>query len=143
MSEGLNRVLLMGNLCADPELKVFNGSSVLKLRIACSESYYDKSSSSRKEKTEFVNVSIWNKRGEALAKFLQKGDRIFVEGGLRTSSWEKDGQKHWRTEVVASNIILSGRSSGRPSVDEPAAGGLPPPAEDFGDFDGGDDDVPF
>lgn len=140
MSEGLNRVLLMGNLCADPELKVFNNSSVLKLRVACSESYYDQKSSSRKEKTEFVNVSIWNKRGEALAKFLQKGDRIFVEGSLRTSSWEKDGQKHWRTEVVASNIILDG---GKRQGSADSGGDPPPPAEDFGDFEGDDSDVPF
>lgn len=146
MTEGLNRCLLMGNLCADPDLKTFQGGSVLKLRLACNESYFDQKSNSRKDRTEYVNVTIWNKRGEALAKFLQKGDRLFVEGRLQTSSWEKDGQKHWRTEVVATNVILGGKSSGRRELqgEGPAPATYEPPsAEDFGAGFDGEDDIPF
>ncbi len=113
MAEGLNRVLLFGNLGADPELKMTNGGqAVLKLRLATSESYLDRNKV-RQDRTEWHSVVVWGKRAEALGKFLTKGARIFVEGGLRTSSYEdKDGKKVYRTEIVASNIILGGRGGG-------------------------------
>src|SRR5262249_49521271 len=112
MAEGLNRVLLLGNLGADPELRVTQGGqAILKLRLATTESYLDRNNT-RQERTEWHSVTLWGKRGEALSKFLTKGERIFVEGSLRTSSYEKDGEKRYRTEVVASNIILGGRGKG-------------------------------
>lgn len=160
MAEGLNKVMLLGNLGADPELRVTaGGQAVLKLRLATTESYLDRNNT-RQERTEWHSVTLWGKRGEALSKFLTKGERIFVEGSLRTSSYEKDGDKRYRTEVVASNIILAGRGKGGeageggyerrappreasprgPAAREPS----PPPADDFGDYPGGgDDDIPF
>ena len=126
MAEGLNRVMLLGNLGADPELRVTpGGQAILKLRLATTETYLDKSNT-RQERTEWHSITMWGKRGEALAKFLKKGDRIFIEGGLRTSSYEKNGEKRYRTEIVASNLILSGGGGG----------------DDFG-YDGGDDEIPF
>jgi single-strand DNA-binding protein len=114
MSDGLNKVILMGNLGADPELKATQGGqSVLKLRLATTESYLDKSNT-RQERTEWHSVTVWGKRGEALARILHKGSTIFVEGGLRTSSYEKDGEKRYRTEIVANNVILGGN---RPKSD--------------------------
>ena len=108
MAEGLNRVMLLGNLGQDPELKVTQGGqAVLKLRIATTESYLDRNNT-RQERTEWHSVTIWGKRGEALAKILTKGSSIFVEGSIRTSSYEKNGEKRYSTEVVANNIILSG-----------------------------------
>jgi single-strand DNA-binding protein len=108
MAEGLNKVLLLGNLGADPELRVTpGGQAILKLRLATSETYLDKASV-RQERTEWHSITVWGKRGEALAKILTKGSSIFVEGGLRTSSYEKDGEKRYRTEIVANNIILAG-----------------------------------
>lgn len=112
MAEGLNKVMLLGNLGADPELRVTpGGQAVLKLRLATTETYLDRNQT-RQERTEWHQVTLWGKRGEALAKFLTKGERIFVEGSLRTSSYEKDGEKRYRTEVVASNVILGGRGKG-------------------------------
>jgi single-strand DNA-binding protein len=108
MSEGLNKVLLLGNLGADPELKTTQGGAVLKLRLATTESYVDRDSV-RQERTEWHRVTLWGKRGEALAKILRKGERVFVEGRISTTSYEKDGEKRYSTEVVATNVILSGR----------------------------------
>jgi len=165
MAEGLNRVMLLGNLGADPELKVTQGGqAVLKMRLATTESYLDKNNT-RQERTEWHRVTMWGRRAEALAKFLQKGERIFVEGRLQTSSYEKDGEKRYSTEVIATNVILGGRgrggdqpfeggggggerrggggprSSGGPSAPakEPAAD---PGYDDFGGG-GGDDEIPF
>jgi single-strand DNA-binding protein len=159
MAEGLNRVMLLGNLGQDPELRMTSGGqAVLKLRLATSETYLDRNKV-RQERTEWHSVVVWGKRAEALSKFLTKGSRIFVEGGIRTSSYEdKEGQKRYRTEVVASNIILSGGGGGggggggrggpRPqdsgeSGPEPAA---PSGGGGYGDQDyggGSDDEIPF
>lgn len=139
--DGLNRVMLLGNLGADPELRMTGGGQpVLNLRLATTETYLDKNKE-RQERTEWHTVTLWGKRGESLSKILRKGDRILVEGGLRTSSWDdKDGNKRYKTEVVASNVILSGSKSPRaaaPSDDaEPMAG---PGGLKYGD----DDDIPF
>jgi single-strand DNA-binding protein len=159
MADGLNRVMLLGNLGADPELKVTpSGQAILKLRLATTESYLDKSNT-RQERTEWHSVSVWGKRGEALAKILAKGSSVFIEGSLRTSSYEKDGEKRYRTDIVANNIILAGRKGGGGGDDAPArsygggggGGGRPAPAakppaaaDDFpADDFGGDDDIPF
>lgn len=155
MSNGLNKVMLLGNLGADPELKVTQGGqAVLKLRLATTDSYLDRNNA-RQERTEWHSVTLWGKRGEALAKFLQKGERIFVEGRLQTSSYEKDGEKRYRTEVVATNIILGGRgkSGGEQremdTGDARSAGGgnrpkpdAAPNPEDFGG-PAVDPDIPF
>jgi single-strand DNA-binding protein len=171
MAEGLNKVMLLGNLGADPELKMTQGGqAVLKLRLATTETYLDKNQT-RQERTEWHSVTLWGKRGEALAKFLTKGERIFVEGSLRTSSYEKNGEKRYSTEINATNIILAGRGKGAGAGDEMGGGGghferrpapqgnrdqgrpqqsAPPaaaPADDFGDYSGGggggDDEIPF
>jgi single-strand DNA-binding protein len=152
MAEGLNRVELLGNLGADPELRVTaSGQAILKLRLATSESYLDKDNS-RQERTEWHQVTVWGKRGEALAKILSRGSRIFIEGSLRTSSYEKDGEKRYRTEIMANNIILAGggpaanasavrgngNGSARPSVNRAE------PQDEFGaGFGAGTDDIPF
>jgi single-strand DNA-binding protein len=156
MAEGLNKVLLLGNLGADPELRVTpGGQAVLKLRLATTESYLDRNNA-RQERTEWHSVTVWGKRGEALAKILSKGSSIFVEGGIRTSSYEKDGQKIYRTEIVANNIILAGgrrggeAGAGRDFDAGGGGGGRPQPASappadpEYGGpgFDV-DDEIPF
>lgn len=140
MAEGLNKVMLLGNLGADPELRVTaGGQAILKLRLATTESYLDKNNT-RQERTEWHRVTLFGKRGEALSKFLTKGDRIFVEGRIQTSSYEKDGEKRYSTEVVANNVILNGkRGNGGGHTEAPSDG-------DSGDEAPGsigDGDIPF
>jgi single-strand DNA-binding protein len=169
MAEGLNKVMLLGNLGADPELKVTaGGQAVLKLRLATTETYLDRNQT-RQERTEWHSVTLWGKRGEALSRFLSKGERIFVEGSLRTSSYEKNGEKRYRTEVIANNIILAGRGKGGADAAYEGGGGggggferraprgeggggggggserapSPAPVDDFGDYPAGDDEIPF
>lgn len=125
MADGLNRVMLLGNLGADPELRVTSGGqSVLKLRLATTETYLDKNRV-RQEKTEWHSVVLWGNRAEALAKFLSKGSRLFVEGSLQTRSYDdKEGNKRYSTEVNAKEIILAGdrRGSPEPAQQERAPG---------------------
>lgn len=159
MSEGLNRVMLLGNLGADPELRyTSNGQPVLGMRLATTESYLDKDKQ-RQERTEWHSVVVWGKRGEALARFLSKGARVFVEGGLRTSSYEdKEGNKRWKTEIIASNVVLDGKrdsAGGEQRENKPApqpARGAPRRTDDetalqrhHGAIDANDysDDIPF
>lgn len=106
--EGLNRVELLGSLGADPELRFTqSGQAILNMRVATTERYQNKDKEWC-ERTEWHNVTLWGKRGEALAKILQKGAQVFVEGSLHTSSYEKEGEKRYKTEVNARNVILCG-----------------------------------
>lgn len=136
MSEGLNKVMLLGNLGQDPELKVTQGGqAVLKMRLATTSSYLNRENV-RQEATEWHTVTIWGKRAEGLAKILTKGSRIFVEGSLRTSSYEKNGEKRYSTEVNASNVILAGGGPGKPQQ----------PSEDVaptGEPVDSDEEIPF
>ena len=127
MAEGLNRVMLLGNLGADPELRYTQGGqAVLNVRLATTESYLDKDKV-RRERTDWHNVVIWGKRGEGLAKVLSKGSTIFIEGSIRTSSYDdKEGQKRYKTEIVANNVILAGRGGGRGASGGDEGGGYEP-----------------
>jgi len=110
----MNRVILMGHLGGAPELKQTNdGLSVLKLRLATNEAWVDKTSKELQERVEWHDVTVFGARADGLAKVLQKGECVGVEGSLRTSSWEKDGVKRYRTEVVAQNVVLAGKKVGR------------------------------
>lgn len=149
MAEGLNRVILLGNLGADPELKMTSGGqAVLKMRLATSETYLDRNRV-RQERTEWHNVVVWGKRAEALSKFLSKGSRLLIEGGIRTSSYEdRDGNKRYRTDIVANNVVLDGggrggRGGAREDSSPPDAGPRSGGGYDDADYGGGDDDIPF
>jgi single-strand DNA-binding protein len=109
MSHGLNRVMLLGNLGADPELRRTQaGQAVLNLRLATTESYLDKDKVWQ-DRTEWHNVVVWGERGEALARILTKGSAVLVEGALRTSSYEdRERVKRYKTEVIARDVLLTG-----------------------------------
>src|SRR5690349_17012970 len=154
MADGLNRVMLLGNLGADPELRFTQGGqAVLNMRLATTESYLDKDKV-RRERTDWHNVVVWGKRGEALGKILTKGSNIFVEGSIRTSSYDdREGNKRYKTEIIANNVLLTGRGEGGPPRGRPQGGPpaeAPPQQDDYaGDYGGGgggggsDDDIPF
>ena len=150
MTDGLNRVMLLGNLGAEPELRTTTGGqAVLRLRLATTENYIDHNKQ-RQERTEWHSVVVWGKRGEALSRFLQKGSRILVEGSIHTSSYDdKDGNKRYKTEVVANNVVLCGSGQRDAARHDDATGESAPPSggyseSDYGGTNGGkDDDFPF
>ncbi len=107
MSDGLNSVQLIGNLCLDPELRfTTSGMPVMNLRLATNESYLDRDKV-RQNRCEYHNIVIWGRRAEGLSKILTKGSSIFAAGSLRTNSYEnREGQRVWKTEIVVNNVIL-------------------------------------
>ncbi len=150
MSDGLNRATLLGNLGAEPELRFTqNGGAVLNLRLATTTSYLDRDKQ-RQERTDWHAVVVWGKRAEALAKILTKGSRLYVEGSIQTSSYEKNGEKRYKTEINASEIILAGgpkADSAQPHTAQPASrygqsgGGPAKHSAPVDDYDGSD--IPF
>src|SRR5947209_5584253 len=116
---GLNRVMIIGNLGKDPEMRfTANGSAVTNFSVAVSRQF-QATDGERREETEWFSVVAWNKLAEQCNQFLQKGRRVYVEGRLQTRSWDgQDGQKRYRTEVVASEVqfldrVAAGAGAGR------------------------------
>lgn len=135
MPDGLNKVMLIGNLGADPEMRyTANGNAMTRLRLAVSRSYGTEDG--RKEETEWFTVIAWSKLAELLGQHLQKGRKVYVEGRLTTRSWDgPDGQKRYATEVVANQVLF---------LDRAQAGAYPEMG--MGGGGGGDidpDDLPF
>lgn len=151
MSRGINKWIGIGNLCRDPETRAMpGGAAVTNISIACNESWRD-ASGETKESVEFVNIVFFNKMAEISAQYLRKGSQVYIEGQLRTRSWEKDGVKRYATEVVAREMeMLGSRPEGeRPRAADPAqarayreaSGGSTKPQPDA--FDNFEDDIQF
>jgi len=105
----LNKAFIIGNLTRDPELKALpSGSKVCTFSVATNRAYKDKEGV-RKEVVEYHNVAVFGRVGELSAQYLKKGSQAFVEGRLQTRSWEADGQKKYRTEIIADNVQFGGR----------------------------------
>ena len=115
----LNKVMLIGNLGTDPEMRfTANGNPVTSFRIATSRSLLD-SDGERRQETEWFTVVVWGKQAESCNQFITKGKQVYVEGRLRTRSWEgQDGQKRFRTEVVANRVIFLDRRALAPLPEE-------------------------
>ncbi|MCU0355999.1 MAG: single-stranded DNA-binding protein [Cyclobacteriaceae bacterium] len=142
---GVNKVILVGRLGKDPEVRnLDSGVAVANFTLATSETYRDKTTGERKEITEWHNVVLWRGLAEIAQKFLHKGDMVYVEGKLRTRSWEKEGVTRYTTEVVADNMTMlstkGSNSSGEPgySASRPAADNISMSAESSST-----DDLPF
>jgi len=163
---GVNKAIILGHLGRDPELKYMqSGQPICKLNIATSRRYTNKNNEPVEE-TEWHRVSVWGKQAEHCNNFLTKGRQVYVEGRLHTSSYDKDGQKHYTTEIVADTVQFiggreggsgggaesgNGERSGRPAGRSSAGGGgsgTQPDGEfhgGAGDYGGapGDDEIPF
>ncbi|HEY3215615.1 MAG TPA: single-stranded DNA-binding protein [Candidatus Eisenbacteria bacterium] len=147
---GVNKVILIGNLGANPELRYTQGQqAVANLRLATTERWTDKSGQ-KQEATEWHRVVVWGRQAEIAGQYLSKGRQIYVEGSIRTRQWQdQQGQKRYTTEIVARNIqMLGGRGERSPEemgAGAPADAATVPPddpiRDDFGS--GPDDDIPF
>jgi single-strand DNA-binding protein len=161
----VNKVILVGNLGKDPEVRYTSGGqAVANLRIATSRSWTDKQSGQRKEETEWHDVEVWGKQAEQCGEYLAKGRQVYVEGRLKTDKWQdkQSGQERSKVKVVADTVrFLGGRGAGGAPGAGPGAGGRPPAGDEPpGGFEepdsgghggpaggsgggGGPDDIPF
>jgi single-strand DNA-binding protein len=149
----VNKVILVGNLGADPELKYTPSNRPLcNLRIATTDVFKDKSGQ-RQERTEWHRVTVWGDTAENCNKYLSKGRSVYVEGRLQTRSYDKEGQKHYATDVVADRVVFlgsgggggggGGGGEGRRQTGGNTGGSGPPDDADMGGPPAGDDDIPF
>ena len=138
---GINKVILIGRLGSDPEVRYTpSGVAVANFSVATSEEWKDKDSGEKKERTEWHRIVAWRRLGEICGEYLSKGRQVYVEGRIQTRSWDdKDGNKKYMTEIVASDIQFLGSRDMSGSGRSSGGGG--------GDFQGGpgpeDDDIPF
>lgn len=130
MARGINKVILVGNLGNDPEVRYMpNGGAVANVSVATADSWMDKASGQRQERTEWHRVVFFNKLAEIVGEYLRKGSQVYVEGRLQTRKWEKDGVERYSTEIIASDMqMLGGRAGGGGSA-EYQQGGAPAPAQ--------------
>jgi single-strand DNA-binding protein len=149
MARGINKVILVGNLGADPETRYMpSGSAVTNLSVATTESWKDKQSGEQNERTEWHKVVMFDRLAEVAAEYLRKGSQVYIEGKLQTRKWQdRDGNDRWTTEIRASEMqMLGGRGAGGGSFGGGApqqgggGGGSAPPEPAPDDFD---DDIPF
>ena len=164
---GVNKVILIGNVGSDPELKyTTNGAGVSNFSVATNETWMDKNTNERQERTEWHRIVAWGRLAEICNQYLKKGSKVYIEGRLQTRSWEgQDGQKRYTTEIVAGEMQMldsredagggnyggsgggynqqqpaaapSGQQSGPPQSNGPGGAPEPPP------FNDPDDDLPF
>src|SRR5450432_2167433 len=114
MARGVNKVILVGNLGADPETRSMpSGMTVTNIRIATSESWKDKASGAQQERTEWHSVALFGRLGEIAAEYLRKGSQVYIEGSLRTRKWQdKEGRDRYTTEVIANDMQMLGGRAG-------------------------------
>ena len=154
-SRGINKVILVGNLGNDPEVRYMpNGNAVANISLATSDSWKDKTSGEQQEKTEWHRVVFFNRLAEIVEQYVKKGSKLYVEGRLQTRSWEQDGVKRYSTEIVANEMqMLDGRSGPQEINDnafgenqrpvEPSQSDSQAKASQSANFDNFDDDIPF
>ena len=144
MARGINKVILVGNLGADPETRYMpSGSAVTNLSVATSETWKDKQSGEQKERTEWHKVVFFDRLAEVAAEYLRKGSQVYVEGKIQTRKWQdKDGNDRWTTEIVGREMqMLGGRGGGGTApMSSGGQGSSSPPPQPVDDFE---DDIPF
>lgn len=123
MSRGVNKVIIVGNLGDDPEVKEFDWGMVANVSVATSESWKDKTTGEQKERTEWHRVSFKGRLAEIVGQYLSKGSKVYVEGSLQTRSWEdSNGDKRYATEINAREMqMLDSKGEAKPAARKPAA----------------------
>lgn len=158
-SRGVNKVILVGNVGQDPETRYMpNGGAVTNISLATSETWKDKNTGEQQERTEWHRVTFYQRLAEIVAEYVKKGSKLYVEGSLRTRSWEQDGIKRYATEVIANEMqMLDSKGGGGGGGDggnwQSSRGGAgagggsasrsQQPASPPQDMDSFDDDIPF
>ncbi|ASQ47196.1 single-stranded DNA-binding protein [Legionella clemsonensis] len=156
MARGINKVILIGNVGVDPDVRYMpNGNAVTTISLATSETWKDKQTGDKQERTEWHRVVCFNRLGEIAGEYVRKGSKLYIEGSLRTRKWQdQQGQDRYTTEIVANDIQMLDAKSGSSGFDEmPTAAGAPmnqgmsrkPQATQApqGAFEELDDDIPF
>ncbi|HWX69678.1 MAG TPA: single-stranded DNA-binding protein [Steroidobacteraceae bacterium] len=155
MARGINKVILIGNLGADPETRAMpSGTTVANLRVATSESWRDKQTGEQQERTEWHRVALFGRLAEIAGEYLRKGSQVYIEGSLRTRKWQdKQGNERYSTEIVGNDLqMLGSRAGAGGAASSPASAGAgsagsPPYAEESAGGGGRseefDDDIPF
>lgn len=155
MARGVNKVIIIGNLGQDPEIKYMpNGNAVANVTVATSESWKDKNTGENVDKTEWHRVVFFRRLAEIVGEYLKKGSKVYIEGKLQTRKWQdKNGKDNWTTEIIANEMqMLDSRGGGSSDFNQNQGGGQPQqsspqsessqaaPAPANNDFD---DDIPF
>jgi single-strand DNA-binding protein len=143
MARGVNKVILVGNLGADPEVKYMpNGNAVANVTLATSESWKDKQSGEQKDKTEWHRVVFFRRLAEIAGEYLKKGSQVYIEGKLQTRKWQdKNGNDRYTTEIIANEMqMLGGRGGGSADFGASSSAAAPAAAATVNEFD---DDIPF
>ncbi|KTD63070.1 Single-strand binding protein (SSB) (Helix-destabilizing protein) [Legionella santicrucis] len=157
MARGINKVILIGNVGVDPDVRYLpNGNAVTTLSIATSETWKDKTSGEKQERTEWHRVVCFNRLGEIAGEYVRKGSKLYIEGSLRTRKWQdQQGQDRYTTEIVANDIqMLDSKGGASSGFDDIPQAQFTPTNQNFGKqqpaqqvpqdaFDQLDDDVPF
>lgn len=149
MARGINKVIIVGNVGNDPEVRYMpNGSAVASISVATTESWKSKDTGDRQERTEWHRIVLFNRLGEIAGEYLRKGAKVYIEGSLRTRKWQdKNGQDRYTTEIVANEMqMLDSRGAGAPGgqfeSSAPQQSAPVQQAAPVGD-DNFDDDIPF
>ena len=144
MARGINKVIIVGNLGADPDSRAMpSGNAVTNISVATSESWNDRDTGEKQEKTEWHRVVFFNRLAEIAAQYLKKGSQVYVEGKLQTRKWEdKEGNERWTTEVVANQMQMLGDRMSNNMSNDNASSSQSSSDNDFS-TDEFDDDIPF
>ena|SRR5210317_1103569 len=152
MARGVNKVILVGNLGKDPEIKyTASGAAIANVTIATTDSWNDKQTGEKVEKTEWHRVVAFQRLAEIMGEYLKKGSQVYIEGRLQTRKWQdQNGQDRWTTEIVANDMqMLGGRGGDAGGQQQGSGGGFRKPAgqqqaaQPVADNDFADDDIPF
>ena len=143
MARGINKVILVGNLGADPDTRYMpSGGAVTNVSVATTKAWKDRDTGDQQERTEWHRVAFFGRLAEIASEYLRKGSQVYVEGELRTRKWQdRDGNDRYTTEIVANEMqMLGGRGGAAPSAPMPARGAAEPAPAAADDLD---DDIPF